>query len=148
MLRQSRITTPPRRLLLLLQRRNRVHIIPAHDSHRIARGRQIERQIPIIVRPLENVSHRQRTDRAADVARHIHRAGERPRVLAAHVHARRLRARHRLVVAETRHADGEHCQQRTAPLRRERQEAACARESNVCHHAPPDWNHNNCRPVG
>src|ERR1017187_2681777 len=98
--------------LLVLQRCHRVQESPAHDAHQIDGRRYIEGQVPVVMRPEEDIANDLRTERPADVARHVHGAGKRACVGAADVHAGSPGAGHHQIVGETGQPDRQNSQQR------------------------------------
>src|ERR1035441_4846538 len=77
---------------LVFERRDRVHAQPAEGAQHIGRGGHVERQVPIAGVPDDIAAH-EGGDEPADVAHHVHGAGEGGDRFAAYVHAGRPRAR-------------------------------------------------------
>jgi hypothetical protein len=91
---------------LLFERGHRVHAEPANRAEEIRGGGHIEREVPL-AGVLDEVAADDGRDEAADVAHHIHGAGERRDVLPAYVHAGRPGARQLDVIAEGHQGNGQ-----------------------------------------
>src|SRR5215472_101544 len=124
---------PETRRLFGFERRYRVEEFPAEDAHQVDGGGDVEREVPVARSQLQNHADYEGAEGAADIAPHVHGAGEGTGVLAANVHAGGPCAGHHEVIGETGEADGEGRVEWVGHAGREHQEAGGSGEADVGH---------------